>query len=176
MTFATWARRVGAAAAILVVVGVGASADDNWVPVTGGNGDFHFLAPTEPKVETSNDTDNGVPYAQTLYTSVATGFAEIGTFSDYGTANVQPEIDLVVTGFLKGMGATLISNEPMPYVRGPKDTLTGALVSARSDKATCHVRLVIDHARIYGLAACGLTGYDATAEMDRAIASFTITK
>jgi hypothetical protein len=41
---------------------------------------------------------------------------------------------------------------------------------------TCHIRVAVDGVYIYVLGACGATGRDFTAQIDRAIASFAITK
>ncbi len=167
-------RQLAAIAAVMVFA-VGANADD-WVPVTGANGTFHFLAPAQPEAKTTNATDNGVPYTITTCVSKNAGLIEVGAFSDYGNANAELDINLVVGGFVKGLGATLISNDPMPYTRGPNDTLTGAMVAAKAPNATCHMRLAVDGLRSYGLAVCSYAGQDVTADMDRALASFQITK
>ncbi|HJW40316.1 MAG TPA: hypothetical protein VJ476_03700 [Rhizomicrobium sp.] len=153
-----------------------ARADDGWVTVTNAAGTFHYASPVTPKSETSRGDDGGVGMTQTIFTSVAGGFIEIGddTTYDPGPHVVDPK--LVLNGFVESIKGQLISSQDEPYVRGPNDTLPGLLASIANSDVTCHFRVVGDGVRAFALAACARAGTDATADIDRAMASFTVTK
>lgn len=154
----------------------GAAAQSAWVTVSAADNTFHYTAPVEPKVNTSDAKEGDTPYTITTYLSVGNGLAVIGAYTVYHATDVEADADLVLGGFLKGLSAELVSKTPMPYQRGPGDSLNGVLASAKSDNLTCHLRVAVDGVKIYTLAACGTKGVDATADIDRTIGSFAITK
>lgn len=165
-------------ATIAIVAGLatGARAQSTWVTVSAADNTFHYVAPSEPTVTPKDAMEGDVPYTITTYVSVSNGFGVIGAYTVYHADNVAADADLVLGGFLKGLKAELVSSTPMPYQRGTSDTLKGLLASAKSDSLTCHIRVVVDGVKIYTLAACGMKGNDATADIDRVIGSFSITK
>lgn len=150
--------------------------DSDWLATTNSDGNFHFLAPVAPSVQTSNETDAGVAYTTTVWIARSGGFIEMGEYSVYQPSNNYIDPKLVLQGFLHGLSAQLISSEDQPYARGPNDVLPGLTAAVNNANLTCHVRVAVDGLRVFALTACGQTGYDVTAEMDRAMASFEITK
>ncbi len=154
----------------------GARAQSTWVTVSAADNTFHYQAPVEPTVKTTDGKDGATPYTITTYMSLSTGFVVIAGYTIYHATNVEADADLVLGGFLKGLQAELVSSTPLPYQRSPGDTLKGVLASAKNDNMTCHLRVVADGVKIYTLAACGSKGVDATSDIDRAIGSFSITK
>lgn len=154
----------------------GAFAQSTWVTVSAADNTLHYTAPVEPTVNTSEAKEGDTPYTITTYLSVANGFIVIGAYTVYHANDVEADPDLVLGGFLKGLKAELVSSTPMPYQRGPGDTLKGVFASAKNDNITCHLRVAVDGVKIYTIAACSRAGTDATADIDRVIGSFSITK
>lgn len=153
-----------------------ASAQDAWVTVSAADGALHYQSPVEPKITTSDAKDGDTPYTITLYVSTVPGLAVIGSYTIYHSNDVVVDPDLVVGGFIKGMKGDLISSSPAPYQRGPNDTLKGVLAVAKSGDTSCRLRVVVEDVRAYAVAACGLNGNDASADIDRVLGSISVTK
>ncbi len=172
----TFLRMAGLAAVCASMLAAPAGADDDWVTTTSADGVFHFASPLQPNSQTSRGDDGGVGFSQTVYTVVTDSLVIMTDEAIYdpGPHFVDPK--LVLTGFLQGLKAELISSEDQPFTRGPGDVLPGLIAAARTDALTCHLRVVADGLKVFVMSACGRAGHDATADIDRAIASFAITK
>ncbi|MDE1939810.1 MAG: hypothetical protein KGI68_12375 [Alphaproteobacteria bacterium] len=170
------ARAATLAAALVLFAGTAARADGDWVAAANADGTFHFQAPVQPTSQTSTSTDAGVPYTQTVYTAASGGLIVLAAYDVYQPSANYVDPKLVLKGFLDGLAAQPISSEDQPYSRGPNDVLPGLTASAKTDQLTCHLRIVVDGVHVYLLVACGRAGYDVTADIDRAMASFAITK
>ena len=169
MTFK--ALRISAVAALLVTTS--AQAQQDWVTVT--DHALRFAAPVQPTSSSQSSTDEGVNYTTTLYVAVIPGrFEVVASRSVYQPGPGKPDAQVAMGGVLKGLKATPISEADAPYTRGPNDVLPGRYDTAQNDHLNCHIRSVVDDEIIYLMAACGVIGQDTTADMDRAMASFTI--
>lgn len=175
MKFSTRARQAGAVVVTLAFF-CGTAAADDWVAVTSSNGAFHFVAPSQPSVATSHETDDGVPYVMTMYTATTNGLAEIAAVSDYTGTDRPIDPNLLTNGFVQGVKGTLVSSAPMNYVRGANDSLPGIIATINTPNMTCRMRAAVDQPVAYMLAVCSALGVDKSADMDRVIASFAITK
>jgi len=165
---------VAAALAVCVVAG-SAAADDDWVPVTAGNGHFHLLAPSTPKVETSKGDEDGTPFEQTLYEAQSITFGETASYSEYKSDKVKIWLSIFVNAIIKASEGDVEPTKNMPYERGPNDKLDGALIVVKQKEMTCRIRVAIEDVRAYTLSVCVPNGGD-TKDADRALASFAITK
>lgn len=176
MRKAGWSWRFALTIAVLAfALPKAALAQSEWVTVSAADGALHYIAPVKPNITTNDAKDGDTPYTITLLVSTVPGFAVIGSYTVYH-ANVEVDPNLVVGGFVEGMKAKLISSTPMPYQRGPGDTLKGVLAVAQRDNTSCRFRVVTEGVKSYAIAACGLNGNDASADIDRVLASVSITK
>ena len=169
-------RNIGPALGLAAALLAAPAYAEDWVTVDNADGTFHFAAPVQPTAKSDRGTDGDVGFNETVYTATSGGLIVIGDYSVYdpGAHVVDPK--LVLQGFVGGLKAQLISSEDKPYERGPGDALPGLLASAQNDQVTCHFRVAADGLRVFALAACGRAGTDETADIDRTIASFTVTK
>lgn len=171
MTFDKAAR--AAALGAILLSAMAARAQQDWVTVT--DHDFRFMAPLQPTSSSQSSTDDGVKYDTTLYQAVVPGrFEVVASRSVYQPGPGKPDAQVVMGGVLKGLKATPISEADAPYTRGANDVLPGRFDAAQSDDLICHIRTAVDDEIVYILAACGVKGQDVTADIDRAMGSFTI--